>query len=317
MTMEVPWIEKYRPRTIDDVASQEEAVGALNNCLKTRQFPHLLFYGPAGTGKTSTILALCRQMFGDAYKDRVLELNASDERGINVVRDKIKSFASRAVSTTSKLPGFKIIILDEADAMTRDAQTALRRTMEIFSSVTRFCLICNYVSRIIEPLASRCAKFRFNSLSSHTMLSRLQAICTSEKINVDDTVVSRVIELTGGDMRKAVSTLQTLHSAYGSRAVTVDDVVECTGRVKDHIIVQCLANMKKKSLEDLQEWANNLILDGYSPDAAVRQLSAEISTDEDIDDLKKARMCLKLQEVDGRLSKGSDGFCQLLDGLFA
>ena len=157
------WVEKYRPTSIDDLASQEEVTKTLRGAIAQGQLPHLLMYGPPGTGKTSTILAVARTLYHPSVlKDRVLEMNASDERGIKIVRDKIKNFASHSVSSQKfdgyPSPPFKIIILDECDSMTKDAQGALRRTMEVYSSTTRFCLICNYVSRIIEPLVSRCAR---------------------------------------------------------------------------------------------------------------------------------------------------------------
>merc|ERR1712241_173893 len=164
--------------------------------------PNLLFYGPPGTGKTTTILAASRDLFGDIWRSRILELNASDERGIAVVRDKIKTFSQQTVSNSSnaKIPPFKIVILDEADSMTKDAQSALRRTMEKEGKSTRFCLVCNYVSRIIDPITSRCAKFRFKSLSSDAIRTRLQMVCTEEKLQVkDDESMEALIESSEGD----------------------------------------------------------------------------------------------------------------------
>ena len=184
LTFTIPFhyrVEKYRPEKVDDVAHQDEVVKTLKTSILQGNLPHLLFHGPPGTGKTTTILAVARELFGpELYKSRILELNASDERGISVVREKVKSFAQGAVggqkTSGYPCPRFKIIILDEADTMTPDAQSALRRVIELHSKVTRFCLICNYVTRVIEPLASRCAKFRFKNLPIDSMISRLEHI---------------------------------------------------------------------------------------------------------------------------------------------
>lgn len=164
----MPWVEKYRPSKIEEVSHQLEVVNALGVSIKTGQVPHLLMYGPPGTGKTSTVLAMAKELFGkEFYKHRILELNASDERGISVVREKIKKFAQRKIAQNPDIacPPIQICILDEADSMTIDAQAALRRIIEAYSHSTRFCIICNYISKIIDPLASRCVKFRFSPIS--------------------------------------------------------------------------------------------------------------------------------------------------------
>merc|ERR1719240_2538432 len=178
---QMPWVEKYRPSTIEDVAQQEEVVSALRSSLKTGELPNLLFYGPPGTGKTTVALALVQQFFGKDWRSRVRELNASDERGIVAVREKVKTFAQLAIGSTQEglaqsKARFRVIILDEADSMTHDAQAALRRIMEEFVGVTRFIIICNYVSKIIDPLHSRCSKFRFKPIDGEFQKTRLETI---------------------------------------------------------------------------------------------------------------------------------------------
>ncbi|KAG8927428.1 hypothetical protein FRC02_008222 [Tulasnella sp. 418] len=210
-----PWVEKYRPKTIDDVASQEHTVSVLRKTLTSTNLPHMLFYGPPGTGKTSTILALARQLFGpENFRNRVLELNASDERGIAIVREKVKNFARqtpRAAEENSQYPcpPYKIIILDEADSMTQDAQGALRRIMETYARITRFCLVCNYVTRIIEPLASRCSKFRFKPLDISSTRTRIEHIAQEEKITIGPEVIDTLISTSEGDLRRSITYLQS------------------------------------------------------------------------------------------------------------
>ncbi|KAI9728801.1 MAG: hypothetical protein M1834_007187 [Cirrosporium novae-zelandiae] len=214
-----PWVEKYRPKTLSDVAAQDHTTTVLERTLQASNLPHMLFYGPPGTGKTSTVLALSHSLFGpQLFPSRVLELNASDERGISIVRSKIKDFARQTIShvPNSKeyrekypCPPFKIIILDEADSMTQDAQAALRRTMETYSKITRFCLICNYVTRIIDPLASRCSKFRFKSLDGGNAAKRLSAIAEAENVKLEDGVIPVLIKSSDGDLRKAITFLQS------------------------------------------------------------------------------------------------------------
>lgn len=184
----------------------------------------MLFYGPPGTGKTSTILALAKELFGpEMFRTRVLELNASDERGISIVREKVKDFARMQLSNPPPnykdrypCPSYKIIILDEADSMTQDAQSALRRTMETYSKITRFCLICNYVTRIIDPLASRCSKFRFKSLDQVNASKRLEEIATNENVNLESGAVNTLVRCSEGDLRKAITFLQSATKLAGA-----------------------------------------------------------------------------------------------------
>ena len=184
----------------------------------------MLFYGPPGTGKTSTILALAKELYGpEMFKTRVLELNASDERGISIVREKVKDFARMQLSNPPPhykekypCPPYKIIVLDEADSMTQDAQSALRRTMETYSKITRFCLICNYVTRIIDPLASRCSKFRFKSLDQGNAKKRLEEIAENENVKLEGGAVDTLIKCSEGDLRKAITFLQSAARLVGA-----------------------------------------------------------------------------------------------------
>ncbi|KAJ9500614.1 Subunit of heteropentameric Replication factor C (RF-C) [Exophiala xenobiotica] len=221
-----PWVEKYRPRSLEDVRSQDHVVQTLNRMVHASNLPHLLLYGPPGTGKTSTILALCRELFGpELFHSRVLELNASDERGLAVIRERVKQFASlHLVSAPASkeyrarypCPPFKVIILDEADSLTQDAQGALRRVMEIHSKITRFCLCCNYVSRIIDPIASRCSKFRFKALEGGQASERIQEILSAEKVKYEDGVIERALKVSDGDLRRAINLLQSAARLVGS-----------------------------------------------------------------------------------------------------
>lgn len=206
-------------------------MATLRTAIASGQLPHLLFYGPPGTGKTSTIVAVARQLFGPDFRrnGRFLELNASDDRGIGVVREKVKSFAQGAIGGGGGMPPFKIIVLDEADSMTGDAQSALRRMMENYSKVTRFCLICNYVSRIIEPVASRCAKFRFAPLERGSMAARIRFICQEERIASSDAVIDSLLACSGGDLRKAINFLQSAKQLCGDEDLSTEDVVAVAG----------------------------------------------------------------------------------------
>jgi replication factor C subunit 2/4 len=339
-----PWVEKYRPKTIDEVAAQEHTVNVLRKSLMSTNLPHMLFYGPPGTGKTSTILALARQLFGpELMKSRVLELNASDERGISVVREKIKNFAKLAVSNANvdfPCPPYKIIILDEADSMTHDAQSALRRIMEQYSRITRFCLVCNYVTRIIEPLASRCSKFRFRTLDSISTKDRLQSIATAEGVQFEDGVLDTLITTSDGDLRRAITYLQSasrLHSVGGkSSAITPHSIVEIAGVVPDDVVrglARAIGMPARKDDDDdddmtvdskkgrgadmgferIRTQVRHVSRQGYSTSQLMVQLHDYVMHHETLTAARKAKCAIELGQADKDLTDGADEELQLLN----
>lgn len=295
---ELPWVEKYRPKTVNDVSHQDEVVRTLSKSIETGNLPHLLFYGPPGTGKTSTILAIARQLYGpQVFRRRILELNASDERGINVVRTKIKTF-SQVMASSEVVPGhpcppYKLVVLDEADSMTPDAQAALRRTMETYSSSTRFCLICNYVTRIIEPLASRCAKFRFRLLPEEAMRGRLDHIAQAEGFRCSDAVKQQLTLVSGGDMRRAITLLQSAFRLEGAE-LSVDTITEISGRVPDEAIDAFLTACKTNQFAAVQRATADLVCEAYAASQFIEQLVDRIVADTTINDVQKAEIALAL-----------------------
>ncbi|KAI1171931.1 replication factor C subunit 4 [Nemania sp. FL0916] len=212
-TYELPWVEKYRPVFLDDVVGNTETIERLKIIARDGNMPHVIISGMPGIGKTTSVLCLARQLLGDAYKEAVLELNASDERGIDVVRNRIKGFAQKKVT----LPAgrHKLVILDEADSMTSGAQQALRRTMEIYSNTTRFAFACNQSNKIIEPLQSRCAILRYGRLTDAQVVKRLLQIIAAEKVEYNDEGMAALVFSAEGDMRQAINNLQSTHAGFG------------------------------------------------------------------------------------------------------
>ncbi|KAJ2451894.1 Subunit of heteropentameric Replication factor C (RF-C) [Coemansia sp. RSA 2336] len=221
----LPWVEKYRPTSLDELVSQSDIVDTLQRFVDDGKLPHLLFYGPPGTGKTTTILAIARKLYKKNLNSMVLELNASDDRGIDVIRDQIKTFASTRTVFSS---GLKLVILDEADAMTTPAQAALRRVIEKYTKNVRFCIICNYVSKIIPAVQSRCTRFRFAPLKLSDINGRLNMIVEREQVNITEEAKDALIKLSGGDMRRVLNVLQACNAAYPR--IDTDDVYACTGQ---------------------------------------------------------------------------------------
>jgi len=215
----LPWVEKYRPQRLEDLVAHEKIINIITTMIDSDNLPHLLLYGPPGTGKTSTIVAAAKRMYGASkYSSMTLELNASDARGINVVRNEIKEFAG-----TQQLfsRGVKLIILDEADAMTSDAQFALRRVIEKYTKNARFCLICNYVSKIIPALQSRCTRFRFAPLNPKQIQGRLEEIASKEKVPITKDGIQAILDLSGGDMRRVLNLLQSTAMSLTATNTTI------------------------------------------------------------------------------------------------
>lgn len=306
-----PWVEKYRPQTISDVESQEEIVKMLS--ATKENLPHLLFYGPPGSGKTSSILALARDIFGPIMKERVLELNASDKRGIDVIREAVKNFASTSIN--DKYSPFKLIILDEADSMTGDAQSALRRIIEKYTRVTRFCLICNYVSRIIDPLSSRCTKFRFAPLSDENIIKRLYMISEAEDVNVDKKSLKVILKKSGGDLRKAITLLQTA-SSYGNKKVTEDIVLDISGSIKPETVQELWKMVVSGDLNECINATKMVINHGLGVSLVIREVYDLVVNNEEIDDLDKSSILIEISNVIRNLQESADEELQLL-GLFS
>lgn len=315
----VPWVEKYRPATVDDVAHQDDVVAVLKKSLQGADLPNLLFYGPPGTGKTSTILAVSRDLFGpEMFRERVLELNASDERGISVVREKVKKFAQNTASSRrpdgKKCPPFKIIILDEADSMTSSAQAALRRTMEKQSRTTRFCLICNYISRIIEPLTSRCAKFRFKPLAADAIRNRLQYVCEKESVICTEEAVQALITTSDGDLRRAITFLQSVARLKGKGVqVEAADVLLVSGFIEPEVISSWYDTCCLGSYDKIESFIKGIIADGYPACQLLLQLHDTVVNSPDLTDKQKSAITEKLAVVDKRLLDGADESLQLTD----
>ena len=249
---DIMWVEKYRPKKISEVVNQKDIKGSLSALLKNQEeMPHLLFSGSAGVGKTTMALCISQEILGDKWKDYTLELNASDERGINMVRERVKKF-SRFAGLDTEIP-FKIIILDEADEMTSDAQTALRRIIEDTAKFCRFILIANNISKIINPIQSRCAVFKFSQIEEKEITTHLKSVLKKEKGKADEKGLKEIAEYAEGDLRHAINLLQT---AASSGEITQDSVKAAAGLTKTNDVDEVL---KLAVSGDIQNSRNKMI----------------------------------------------------------
>lgn len=305
MTNEI-WTEKYRPGRFEEVVGQEEIIKRVKSLVSGLNIPHLLFAGPAGTGKSTLALIIVKELFGQFWKENYLELNASDERGIDVVRQKVKDFAR--TKALKNFP-FKVIFLDEADALTKEAQQALRRTMENFTNTCRFILSCNYSSRIIDPIQSRCAIFRFRLLEKKNIEKVIKKIAENEKLEVFPDAIDTLYEDSEGDCRRMINLLQATFSISPKITKDLVDTIASNAKPSDIKIVLDYA-LSGDFLNAREKLLDIMLKESISGQDVIKSIQKEIWNLQVEPDLK-VRLTEKIGEVEFRMVEGSDEFIQL------
>tara|TARA_Y100000590_G_scaffold256348_1_gene287868 strand:- start:1148 stop:2104 length:957 start_codon:yes stop_codon:yes gene_type:complete len=301
------WVERHRPQTVGDIKGQKAIVDRLKAYAESRTFPHLLFAGPPGTGKTTAALALTKDVFGEGYRINLLEMNASDERKLESIRTKVKQFARTAPS-----PGttFKVIFLDEADALTPDAQGALRRIMEQNAETCRFILSCNYSSKIIEPIQSRCAVFRFRPLAEDQVLEMVTSVAANEGINLDEDAAAAIAHVSLGDLRKAITSLQVAASLDSN--VTRDLVYETTATAPPEELHSYILACKEDGFQPARRRLKGLLDKfGLAGTDLVNQMHRELGTVTFLDEAQKLGVTEAMAECDFRMVEGGGEALQL------
>jgi replication factor C subunit 2/4 len=306
----IPWVEKYRPNKLNEINDQSVIINSLKNFLNTdnvNTIPHLIFHGPSGCGKTSTIIALCKELFKSHYKERVIELNASDERGINIIRSKIKNYAKQSINKINDIPNWKMIILDEADTMTSDSQFALRRIIEQYSHITRFCIICNYYNKIIEPIISRCVLFKFKSINHINILNKLNYICSKENYKCNDLILNKIISYSRGDLRKSINLLQKCHN-INSIELTLNIINDISGILPNDLFNHIIYLIENKKEKELSLYIKNIHNLGYSLVNQILLFNNYILNNQILNDLQKSNLFYILCDIDQALIKGCDEY---------
>jgi len=304
------WVEKYRPTKLNEITTQYNIIESLKNGIKTKNIPHLIFYGGSGSGKTSTILALAKELFGKHISNRVIELNASDERGINIIREKIKLYAKQSVKLNDDIPPWKIIILDEADTMTADSQFALRRIIEEYSKITRFCFICNYHNKIIDPIISRCSLFCFKPILDDDIFNTLRNIANKENFICTDNLINKIVKISRGDLRKAINFLQKCFNCFNEEE-NEEILEDVSGILPKQIFDELIENIFNKKLDIIDKQINSICLEGYS---LVNQilLFHDYIINSNLSNEQKSNIIIKISEVDQNLINGCDEYIQFI-----
>lgn len=346
----VPWIEKYRPRKLKDFVQSQNLINLFKNSTSKGEMTHFLFYGPPGTGKTSVILAMGREIFKEHFNTRVIEFNASDDRGINAVREKITNEAKKYVTQIVKpdgtiIPSYKIIILDEADSMTDEAQDALRVIIEQYSTTTRFCFICNYISKITDAIKSRCTAIYFKKLDDECMINKLKEISTKESMELSNEILSTIIDVSNGDMRKAIMLLQNLKYLYSFKKrkcvdfdrmniaelkslsfnnlsksqqniIESEDIYKLAASITMkqslkiiHDSIQC------KNIIELSDLCKKIITIGYPIDTILMQLNKAILESNKLDTIQKSKIIINSGDILLKIKECGNEYIQLLNYL--
>jgi replication factor C small subunit len=307
MSQSTIWTEKFRPQNFQEVKGQEKIVERVKAFVDQKNMPHLLLAGPAGVGKSTLALIVARQLFGETWRNNFLELNASNERGIDVVRNTIKDFAR--VRALGDAP-FKIIFLDECDSLTKEAQQALRRTMENYVSSTRFILSCNYSSKIIDPIQSRCTVFRFKPLSKDQIESYVKNIATQEKLTLSEDAIESMVDVSNGDVRKVTNILQTCASI--SQVINRELIYSLVSAAEPKEIKQILKlAVAKQFIRARELLLDTMLKHGLSGTDIIKQIQKETITLEDLPEEKRIDLIDKCGEIEFRMVEGSDEFIQL------
>ena len=308
----LPWVEKFRPDRLQDIKGHQDVIQVLQKYGGIASTPHLLFYGPPGTGKTSTILAMAKQFYGQNIQSMMIEINASDDRGIDIIKDRVKNFCqSRSLFGSS----VKLIILDEADALTSDAQSALRRIIELYTKYVRFCLCCNYVGKITPAIQSRCTRFRFEGISNESLKQKAKEIVMSENIVIEDSAIDSILDLANGDARRVINLLQVCHMATMGSDKKIDSeyVYRSAGAPLPVHISEILENLLNESFEKSFNTIRSLVEKyGYSMAeviSAVSKLVLVVAEENHSFDL--SIIFSELSNIEMTLSKGGSEFLSI------